>query len=296
MDIIPPLSAIGLALGLVVGGPIGCADRVDEIDEVVIAPELVAAGAALASAEQFMKNAGVAIDFDDASQLENLQANLPNPNDLKDPAVQENIEGAIGSLNEVFEHMGTTLPEEQLVPYGAPAQGNLSDVSLSASDESMILVHLAYLTSLDAVSMLAQVGGDLFQIEYPASFETGEVYEFALNLDTSSMSPDEILARFGDEQRQAVLDAVMILTGGVVSAAGRGPDVDANLHRRSGLFYLNLAAERIAENSAEVEDAIGELRDTVNKNLSLEILQELETWGFTIESLPAELVNLVDGV
>ncbi|MBT3270209.1 hypothetical protein HN371_23890 [Candidatus Poribacteria bacterium] len=296
MDIIPRLSAIGLTLGLVVGGSIGCADRVDEIDEVDIAPQLVTAGEALANAERLMEQAGVAIDFDDASQLENLQENLPNPNELKDPAVQENIEGAIGSLNEVFDVMGTTLPAEELVPFGAPAQGNLPQVSLSTSDEAMILVHLAYLTSLDAVSMLAQVGGDLFQIEYPASFDTGEVYEFVLNLDTSSMDPDEILARFGDEQRQAMLDAVMILTGGVVSAAGRRPDVDGNLHRRSGLFYLNLAAERIAENSAEVEDAIGELRDTVNKNLSLEILQELGAWGFTIESLPADLVNLVDGV
>ncbi|MBT7095851.1 hypothetical protein HN937_00670, partial [Candidatus Poribacteria bacterium] len=140
MDIIPRLSAIGLTLGLVVGGSIGCADRVDEIDEVDIAPQLVTAGEALANAERLMEQAGVAIDFDDASQLENLQENLPNPNELKDPAVQENIEGAIGSLNEVFDVMGTTLPAEELVPFGAPAQGNLPQVSLSTSDEAMILV------------------------------------------------------------------------------------------------------------------------------------------------------------
>lgn len=295
MDIIPRLSAVGLALGLVVGGLVGCADRVDEPDEVDIPPELVTAGVALAEAERLMELAGVEIDFDDASQLENLEGNLPNPNDLADPAVQENIEGAIGSFNAVFDAFDTALPPEQLVPYGAPAQGNRPPVSLSTSDESMILVYLAYLTSLDAVSMLTQVGGDLFQIDYPADFDTGEVYDFVLNLDTSSMSPDEILDRFEPQQRQAVLDAVQILTGGVVTAAGRTADIDGDLHRRSALFYLNLAAERIAADSAEVEDAIAELRATVNEQLSLEILRELSAWGFTIESLPAELVNLVDG-
>jgi hypothetical protein len=295
MDIIPRVSAIGLALGLVVGGLVGCADRVDEADEVYIPPELITAGVALSEAERLMELAGVAIDFDDASQLQNLEGNLPDPNDLNDPEVQANIEGAIGAFNTVFDAMGTTLPEEKLVPFQAPAQGNRPPVSLSTSDESMILVYLAYLTSLDAVSILTQVGGDLFQIEYPASFDTGEVYDFALNLDTESMDPDEILERFGPEQRQAVLDAVMILTGGVVSADGQRADLDRDLHRRSALFYLNLAAERIAADSAEVADAIAELRTTVNEQLSLEILRELSGWGFTIEMLPAELVNLVDG-
>ena len=65
-----------------------------------------------------------------------------------------------GAFNTVFDAMGTTLPEEQLVPFQAPAQGNGSPVSLSTSDESMILVYLAYLSSLDAVSILTQVGGD----------------------------------------------------------------------------------------------------------------------------------------
>ncbi len=295
MNVIPRLTAIGLALGLVVGSLVGCADRVDEDDEVDIPPQLITAGAALAEAERLMELAGVAIDFDDASQLENLEGNLPAPATLADPAVQENIEGAIGSFNDVFDAFGTSLPTEDLVAFGAPAQLGDTGLSLSTSDESMILVYLAYLTSLDAVSMLTQVGGDLFQVGFPANYDTGEVYDFALNIDVSNMDPDEVLDRFGEDQRQAVLDAVQILTGGVVSAAGQQANIDGDLHRRSALFYLNLAAERIAENSAEVEEAIVELRATVNEQLSLEILRDLEGWGFTIESLPAELITLVDG-
>jgi hypothetical protein len=295
MDVIPRFTAIGLALGLVVGSLVGCADRVDEDDEVDIPRQLVEAGAALAEAERLMELAGVAIDFDDASQLENLEGNLPAPSTLADPAVQENIEGAIQSFNDVFDAFGTNLPTEELVDYAAaPAQLGDTALSLSTSDESMILVYLAYLTSLDAVSMLTQVGGDLFQVGFPANYDTGEVYDFAVNLDVENMDPDEVLDRFGEDQRQAVLDAVQILTGGIVSAAGQRANIDGSLHRRSALFYLNLAAERIAENSAEVEEAIGELRDTVNEQLSLEILRDLEGWGFTIESLPAELVTLID--
>ncbi|MBM3214168.1 hypothetical protein FJZ36_04555 [Candidatus Poribacteria bacterium] len=287
--------ASGLLLGVLIAMPFGCSSR-DEMREEDLPAAVQEANRALAAAEAALKAANIEISFENVSELDSLREVLPDPDELAKPETQDNLEVAITEFYNVFDAMEVSLDPLELMALernvpASPAQ--LKDLGLSTSDQALVHLYLGYLYALDAVSRLQQAGEDLFQIAYPRDLVSGKVYEFQLLVDIQGMSPDEVIALFGPEQRQAVLDAVALLTGGKINVGGLTPDLDPTVFRRSAIYHVAQAVLLANEISPQLKNALDDLDTTVNEQLAAEILREVESWGFTLEALPAELLNIV---
>jgi hypothetical protein len=280
----------------VVLAAVGCSERPDPAaDEPEAARQ---ANEALRLAEQAMKNAGISISVEDIGDLDGLREQLPSPEELGDPATREQLETAIDQFYVVFDATNVFLDPMELLPLerrAAPAQ--IASDGLSVSDQALVHLYLGYLYALDAISRLVEVGQDLFEIEYPKDLKSGEIYVFRFlrEEEIKALSPEQVLENFfGAAQRQAMVDALALLTGGTVEAAGLRPAVDKARFRRSAVYHIGKAAEVAEAISPEMKRALEQFDETFHQVLTRNILKEVERWGFVVEEMPADLKALVE--
>jgi len=286
-----PLVAVYLGGALSLFVSVGCAER-DAAKGEEQSPTLQQANAALKKAEEALKAVHADISFEDIANLDNLRDVLPDPKELASPQSQANLEAAIAGFYEVFDTLNVALDPIELSPLEAPAL-DVQEVVLSVSDRALIHLYLSYAYTLDAIARVQAVGGDLYTIEYNPNEKSGQVYKFTLLKDVKNLTPEEVLALFTDEQKQAVLDVVALLTGGKIHAEGVRPSLDPQVFRRSAVYHLAEAAELAKEISPNLVRAMNELQETIQSKLTGELLAEVESWGFTLEALPPELAKWV---
>lgn len=278
-------------LGLVAFATIfvlGCADR--DADDGDLTDDEKTANDAIRKAEAAMEDIGVEMAFDDLSNLENVRSQLPDPQELQKPATRDKLAEASSAFYVALDAYDVELPPETLVPT-AP-QAKLA--TLSESDQALVHLYLGYLTSLDALARLAAAGGDLYEISYPNDLNSGEIYKFEFLVSIDGMSPQEVLALFNAEQRQAVLDALDLLAGAVIAAEGQISQVDHDVYRRSVFFHLERVSELARNLSPEIQAALADFEESITTHLLVEILTEVETrWGFDLQQLPPELAGLL---
>ncbi|GIX07276.1 MAG: hypothetical protein KatS3mg115_1679 [Candidatus Poribacteria bacterium] len=289
----------------------GCAERPSAEEEEEIPASLQQASQALLTAETAMERADVQLDLDKIGSLRSLKEELPAPEALTSPRVQQELQTAIDSFYEVFEATGTSLDPIELYTLEEPLfidtleaplfqedgqeliEEFAEELGLSRTDEAMIHFYLSYLYTLNAVGILAEAGGELYEIRYSPEADSANVYDFVFKQNVEGLRPREVLALFNDQQRQAMVNAIRLLTGGTVRAEEVLPQLDEALYQRSALFHLNEAAERLGEVAPDLKAAIDELRDSVDRELIEELIRQLESWGFVIETLPADLVERI---
>lgn len=291
---------------LLAGIFIGCADRTEEVDSAPGSnPQ---ADAALAEAERVMEDAGVAISFRDLEglgSLADLRDILPSPLEISQ-LEDAQIEGAVASLYEALDALGYP------VAPAAPARQPREEVS--SSDLAMLHIHLGYMYVLGAVAKLERAKGDMYEIDFPDEADTDDpsVYTFTLTpqgqarIDAVAANPDaepgEYLQIFSTEQRQAILDSLLLLVSAKVLVSPfpehgipneQRPSVDRSIYRRDALYHF---AESLAfaENVVpELEDALLELKDTIADYLAQDMLDQIKEWGFEIEN-ETEVINRIE--
>ncbi|MDA1190417.1 MAG: hypothetical protein O3A46_01895 [Candidatus Poribacteria bacterium] len=274
---------------------IGCADRVESIEDEDLPENVQNANLLIAAATEAMERAGVHIDFDDIGALRDLQSQLPAPDSLASASAQTDLQEGITSFNGVFSEMNIALDPMDLRTLEAPQQDSVDVVfDLSPTDETLLHVYLSYLYTMEAVSRLAQVGDDLFKIEFVADVNSASIYKFEMLRDVSGMTPDEILGQFDVQQRQAVVDALRVLTGGVIAAGGQRPAIDESVFQRAATFHVFEAGEQVTELSVDLQNAIRDLQDAVETNFTVDLLRQIAGYGFTIEQLPPRLAVLIE--
>ena len=292
---------------------LGCADRDDierERREQSLGALLAEANEALASAEQAMRDAGVDINFIELGGLESLadlNTVLPAPIDISQLEKQIKMEKGIENFYKVLDILGkAAIPTTPAMPFEEfPIY-----VEISKTDLALIHFHLAYLYTLDSVSRLTRVAGDLYAIE----LKEGEVYRFALtqegedliNSASKETDPTAIIKIFTEEQRQAVIDTLYLLTGGKVVIQAhpevgiprQEPQIDTTLFRSNTYTHLKEALSAAKGIAPEIEEAFGDFEHDITEELSLELLENVREWGFEInlDTLPEELQELLKEV
>lgn len=284
--------AIWLLVCLFIGPMIGCSDRaattdatLDEIDE------------SLLRGEGFMQEAGVAIDFreiDTAGTLSDLRSFLPAPGAIADVEQQARIEEAIRAFHEVqdgFAAAGTMAPLT-------------NPVEISTSDSMLLHLHTGYLYALSAVSRLARTGDDLYSVAFrELGDDRLEVYHFELTLRAERLidsvdldeDPFGIIRIFNERQRQAIIDALMLLIGAEVVIASnpeegikhQEPGIDPLYGRSNALTELERGAQASLTLTEPIHEALEELEQIIADGLSKGMLDDVRRFGFTVRWAPA---------
>ena len=303
---------------------LGCSDR-DDISEVQEPdPALQQASAALNRAEAAMEKAGVDINFSDVGSLANLSAILPSPLELAVLEDQGALQEAIGALYEVLDAVGENVPTAQ-----APANPAQEGFKISDPDLALVHVHLGYLYVLEAVRILTREGwgkdgvpeteDDLFRIAFPENPELEnltEVYQFKLTergqtkFDEIENNPssrlEDYLKEFRASQRQAILDALVLLVSARVKVSAfpdvndidgqriteQRPQVNRAICRQDALFHLERALDKAEEIAPDLADEFDEFNEIIAKAFAEDFLNQTSQWGFEIENADEVLARI----
>ena len=257
-----------------------------------------------------MQKAGVAINLSDIGILGSLATILPNPMELR--LLEEGVlESAIGAMYEVLDAFGQQVGGAQ-----TPANPVQAEPEISESDLVLVHIHLAYLYVLEAVRILTveawgeddvpNTNDDLFRISFPkeAILENlKQIYIFELTergqstfdaiAANSSSRPEDYLREFSENQRQAVLDALLLLGveikvmafPDVTDSDGKPimeqtPSIDRRVCRQDALFHLKSALDVAKRISPDFEEAMDEFSDVVAETFAEDFLNQTLQWGF----------------
>lgn len=303
---------------------LGCSDR-DDISEVQEPdPALQKASVALNRAEAAMEKAGVDINFSDVGSLANLSAILPSPLELAVLEDQGALQEAIGALYEVLDAVGENVPTAQ-----APANPAQEGFKISDPDLALVHVHLGYLYVLEAVRILTREGwgkdgvpeteDDLFRIAFPENPELEnltEVYQFKLTergqtkFDEIENNPssrlEDYLKEFRASQRQAILDALVLLVSARVKVSAfpdvndidgqriteQRPQVNRAICRQDALFHLERALDKAEEIAPDLADEFDEFNEIIAEAFAEDFLNQTSQWGFEIENADEVLARI----
>ena len=278
----------------------GCATR--EREEITAPGSTPKADEAVMAAERMMESAGISISFDELGSVADLNKILPDPV-LIAQLEKSTVEQSISSLYEALDELGdVTIPTEM-----APVVRE----EVSRSDLAMLHLHIAYLYVLEAVRRLMLVRGDMYTISFPEEVETEEIgiYQFELSPQAEARfkqleadptaTPYDYLREFSEDQRQAILDALVLLTGVEVyieanpseGIVAQKPNVDRTIFRRDALYHLEKALGYAVRIAPALQDAFVEFKRTVEEQFSYKLLEDVRKWGFTVneETLPEDL-------
>ena len=303
---------------------LGCSDR-DDISEVQEPdPALQKASVALNRAEAAMEKAGVDINFSDVGSLANLSAILPSPLELAVLEDQGALQEAIGALYEVLDAVGENVPTAQ-----APANPAQEGFKISDPDLALVHIHLGYLYVLEAVRILTREGwgkdgvseteDDLFRIAFPENPELEnltEVYQFELTergqtkFDEIENNPssrlEDYLKEFRASQRQAILDALVLLVSARVKVSAfpdvndidgqriteQRPQVNRAICRQDALFHLERALDKAEEIAPDLADEFDEFNEIIAEAFAEDFLNQTSQWGFEIENADEVLARI----
>ena len=294
----------------------GCSNRDERFESNALAPSLQEADVALNRAQAAMQRAGIDLELSDIGTLGHLATLLPSPLQLGTLEDQEVIQEAIRAMYEVLDTIG----QQQVAR--APANPAQTDPEVSESDLVLVHIHLAYLYVLEAVRITTIEGwgkdgepntnDDFCRISFPEEFALEdvealeEIYAFELTersqaiFDAIKANPDsrpeDYLKQFSESQRQAILDALLLLLGSevkvpafpsLISSDGRPiaeqiNSVDREIYRQDALFHLQAARDIARDIAPDLEEALDELSKIIVETFAEDFLDQISQWGFEV--------------
>ena len=293
----------------------GCSNRDERFESNTLAPSLQEADVALNRAQAAMQRAGIDLELSDIGTLGHLATILPSPLQLG-TLDQEVIQEAIKAMYEVLDTIG----QQQVAR--APANSAQTDPEVSESDLVLVHIHLAYLYVLEAVRITTIEGwgndgepntnDDFCRISFPEEFALEdvealeEIYVFeltersqaifdAIKADPNSR-PEDYLKQFSESQRQAILDALLLLLGSEVKVpafpslissdsrpiAEQINSVDREIYQQDALFHLKAARDIAKDIAPDLEEALDELSKIIVEAFAEDFLDQISQWGFEV--------------
>ena len=270
------------------------------------------AQAAFLKAQAAIDQTGIGIDLSELSDLGNLESILASPEQLE--ALPETaIQDAIGAMYSVLDASGEQIPSaEGISLLASPARATEpTDSILSETDQILMHINLAYFYISDAIRLLQTEKGDLFEV----GFRDGQ-YDFHLTPQAEqkfkNLQSEEYIRQFSAEQRQVVIDAVVLLTSAKIKVLEQPgvPDIDGKLiqdqvlsidrkiSRQDVLFHLDRGLQIAKELAPDLEKSINDLNKNVADVFTEKMLDKVVEWGFTIankEEISERIKKLISG-
>lgn len=299
----------------------GCSNRDERSESTPLAPSLQEADASLNRAQVAMQRAGIDLELSDIGTLGHLATILPSPQQLGTLEDQAVIQEAIRAMYEVVDAIG-----QQQVVQAAPATPAQADSEISESDLVLVHIHLAYLYVLDAVRIVTIEGwgadgepntnDDFYYIYFPEETvlegvkALEETYAFKLTKQIQAIfdaieanpqsRPEDYLQLFSESQRQAILDALLLLLGAEVKVSafpslidndGRPiiaqiNSVDRAICRQDALFHLQAALDIAKDIAPDLAEAIDEFNEIIVEAFAEDFLDQISQWGFEVLNAP----------
>ena len=284
--------AFRMAIIVAISCALGCADRPDRYEAPDPGSPEAQAAAALNLAQEAMKAAGIDIEFNDLGDLAELSSVLPTPEKLTSLNDQQvgQMQTATDEMYKILEVAGEsgTVPSAPLNP-AKDTQPILSDADLL-----LVNLNLSYLNVLEAVRSLSATGENIYKIEY--SQKAGYTFELTesgqAKLDQAK--PGEFIRDLSEEQRQAIVDSLFMLTGAKVTASDL-PGMVRTIKRmdwQNAIHHLDKMLNLAKKIAPDLGVAMIDFNDIIADTLSKGVIDQVTKWGFEIENYD-EVINKI---
>jgi len=276
-DVMTRILSLSVML-LILFSLIGCADREEDTTAIGSTPK---ADSALKEAEKNLKEVGVIVSFNDLGELAHPENLLPKPEDIASQEKQKKIANAITQLNIVISEI------EQEAKMAPPIG--------SVSDRGIVHFYLGLAYLLDAISrlLLSDDPKTTFIIEYNPNANSGEWFTYGISNEVkakldSTKNPLEYPTAFTEKERQAIIDALDLISNAVVkpklqNIKPQSSTVDGPPYLHSAMWHFKKSVGLLSDYNAELRDALKDFNDQIDK-FELIIKQNAESWGFSYTS------------
>ena len=284
--------AFRMAIIVAISCALGCADRPDRYEAPAPESPEAQAAEALNLAQEAMKAAGIDIEFNDLGDLAELSSVLPTPEKLTSLNDQQvgQMQTATDEMYKILEVVG----ESGTVPSAPLNPAKDTQPILSNADLLLVNLNLSYLNVLEAVRLLAATGEDIYKIEY--SQKAGYTFKLTklgkTKLDQAK--PGEFIRDLSEEQRQAIVDSLFMLTGAKVTASDL-PSMVRTIKRmdwQNAIHHLDKMLNLAKEIAPDLGVAMIDFNDIIADTLSKGVIDQVTKWGFEIENYD-EVINKI---
>jgi len=268
---------------LILGLSVGCSDR--EEPETNIG-STAKADEALKQAKTYLNSAGVETSFGDPSMLTRPEDFIPQPNELASKDKQENLQKAIEQLNIVLSE----------IEQGASLAPSLAPIG-SLSDRGIVHFYLGLAYILEAISrlLISDDPDTTFILTYDPNANMGEWFTYGISSKTKAKldaikNPMEYPTAFTEKERQAIIDAVDLISNALVKPASASilpqtSSVEGSPYIHSAIWHFEQAVLLLSEYSPDLKKALQDFNKEIER--FEEILQENAImWGFTYTARP----------
>ena len=284
--------AFRIAIIVVISCVLSCADRPDRYEAPDPESPEAQAAEALNLAQEAMKAAGIDIKFNDLGDLAELSSVLPTPEKLTSLNDQQvgQMQTATDEMYKILEVVG----ESGTVPSAPLNPAKDTQPILSNADLLLVNLNLSYLNVLEAVRLLAATGEDIYKIEY--SQKAGYTFKLTklgkTKLDQAK--PGEFIRDLSEDQRQAIVDSLFMLTGAKVTASDL-PGMVKTIKRmdwQNAIHHLDKMLNLAKEIAPDLGVAMIDFNDIIADTLSKGVIDQVTKWGFEIENYD-EVINKI---
>lgn len=284
--------AFRIAIIVVISCVLSCADRPDRYEAPDPGSPEAQAAAALNLAQEAMKAAGIDIEFNDLGDLAELSSVLPTPEKLTSLNDQQvgQMQTATDEMYKILEVVG----ESGTVPSAPLNPAKDTQPILSNADLLLVNLNLSYLNVLEAVRLLSATGEDIYKIEY--SQKAGYTFKLTklgkTKLDQAK--PGEFIRDLSEDQRQAIVDSLFMLTGAKVTASDL-PGMVKTIKRmdwQNAIHHLDKMLNLAKEIAPDLGVAMIDFNDIIADTLSKGVIDQVTKWGFEIENYD-EVINKI---
>ena len=284
--------AFRMAIIVAISCALGCADRPDRYEAPDPGSPEAQAAEALNLAQEAMKAAGIDIEFNDLGDLAELSSVLPTPEKLTSLNDQQvgQMQTATDEMYKILEVVG----ESGTVPSAPLNPAKDTQPILSNADLLLVNLNLSYLNVLEAVRLLAATGEDIYKIEY--SQKAGYTFKLTklgkTKLDQAK--PGEFIRDLSEDQRQAIVDSLFMLTGAKVTASDL-PGMVKTIKRmdwQNAIHHLDKMLNLAKKIAPDLGVAMIDFNDIIADTLSKGVIDQVTKWGFEIENYD-EVINKI---
>ncbi|MBB16169.1 hypothetical protein CMK22_12910 [Candidatus Poribacteria bacterium] len=284
--------AFRIAIIVVISCVLSCADRPDRYEAPAPESPEAQAAEALNLAQEAMKAAGIDIEFNDLGDLAELSSVLPTPEKLTSLNDQQvgQMQTATDEMYKILEVVG----ESGTVPSAPLNPAKDTQPILSNADLLLVNLNLSYLNVLEAVRLLSATGEDIYKIEY--SQKAGYTFKLTklgkTKLDQAK--PGEFIRDLSEDQRQAIVDSLFMLTGAKVKASDL-PGMVKTIKRmdwQNAIHHLDKMLNLAKEIAPDLGVAMIDFNDIIADTLSKGVIDQVTKWGFEIENYD-EVINKI---
>ena len=284
--------AFRIAIIVVISCVLSCADRPDRYEAPDPESPEAQAAEALNLAQEAMKAAGIDIEFNDLGDLAELSSVLPTPEKLTSLNDQQvgQMQTATDEMYKILEVVG----ESGTVPSAPLNPAKDTQPILSNADLLLVNLNLSYLNVLEAVRLLSATGEDIYKIEY--SQKAGYTFKLTklgkTKLDQAK--PGEFIRDLSEDQRQAIVDSLFMLTGAKVTASDL-PGMVKTIKRmdwQNAIHHLDKMLNLAKEIAPDLGVAMIDFNDIIADTLSKGVIDQVTKWGFEIENYD-EVINKI---